>query len=90
MICFSRVLAPEKLPPDHILTMIEGLTTICHYCMLDNASPVSVGLPAPTITNITTETGSAGHILTNLIHVFNPIGNSRVCDFSCSHSSQFV
>ncbi|XP_021360674.1 protein dopey-1-like isoform X2 [Mizuhopecten yessoensis] len=67
----------EKMPPDHLLTIIEGMTTICHYCLLDNASPVSIGLPAPTSINITTETGSRGQIFTNLINVFNPIGSSR-------------
>ncbi|XP_069103129.1 protein DOP1A-like isoform X2 [Argopecten irradians] len=67
----------ERMPPDHLLTILEGMTTICHYCLLDNASPVSIGLPAPTSINITTETGSAGQIFTNLINVFNPIGNSR-------------
>ncbi|XP_060070918.1 protein dopey-1-like [Ylistrum balloti] len=67
----------EKMPPDHLLTILEGMTTICHYCLLDNASPVSIGLPAPSSINITTETGSAGQIFTNLINVFNPIGNSR-------------
>ncbi|XP_076078008.1 protein DOP1A-like isoform X1 [Mytilus galloprovincialis] len=67
----------ERIPPDHAVSMLEGLTTVCHYCLLDSASPVSVGLPAPTSNTITTDSASAGQILTNLIHVFNPSGNNR-------------
>lgn len=72
----------ERIPPDHAVSMIEGLTTICHYCLLDSASQVSVGLPAPTSNTITTDTASAGQILTNLIHVFNPSGNNRVSRYT--------
>ena len=69
------------MPPDHVVTLLEGLTTLCHYCLLDSNTHVSIGQPAPAPTSsITTETASAGHILTNLIHVFNPIGGSRVSE----------
>ncbi|CAL1528923.1 unnamed protein product [Lymnaea stagnalis] len=67
----------QRVPPDHVVSMLEGLTTLCHYCLLDNTSPVSIGQPAPTSTNISTETASAGQILTNLIHVFNPVNNGK-------------
>ncbi|KAL5009879.1 hypothetical protein ScPMuIL_012184 [Solemya velum] len=30
----------EEKPPDHTVTMLEALTTICHYCLLDNLSQV--------------------------------------------------
>ncbi|XP_012945131.1 protein dopey-1 [Aplysia californica] len=67
----------QRVPPDHMLSMLEGLTTMCHFCLLDNTSPVSIGQPAPTATNISTETASAGQILTNLIHVFNPVMSGK-------------
>uniref|UniRef100_A0A2C9KBU5 Uncharacterized protein n=1 Tax=Biomphalaria glabrata TaxID=6526 RepID=A0A2C9KBU5_BIOGL len=67
----------QRVPPDHVVSMLEGLTTLCHYCLLDNTSPVSIGQPAPTSTNISTETASAGQILTNLIHVFNPVTSGK-------------
>ncbi|XP_059152409.1 protein dopey-1-like [Physella acuta] len=65
------------VPPDHVVSMLEGLTTLCHYCLLDNTNPVSIGQPAPTSINISTETASAGQILTNLIHVFNPVMSGK-------------
>ncbi|KAJ8315121.1 hypothetical protein KUTeg_007271 [Tegillarca granosa] len=71
----SSIFTQHTIPPDHVITVLEGLTTVCHYCLLDNLSPVSIGQPAPTSTTITTEAGSAGQILSNLINVFNPVGN---------------
>ncbi|BFZ09520.1 hypothetical protein BsWGS_12559 [Bradybaena similaris] len=67
----------QKVPPDHVVSMLEGLTTLCHYCLLDNTNPVSIGQPSPTSTNISTETASAGQILTNLISVFNPVTSGK-------------
>ncbi|XP_071800517.1 protein DOP1A-like isoform X4 [Asterias amurensis] len=31
----------ENVPPDHIVTMLEGLTTICHFCLLESTSNLS-------------------------------------------------
>ena len=67
-----------SLPVDHMVGLLEGLTTLCHYCLLDNVAPVSVGLQTPTPSTVTMETSSAGQILNNLINVFNPSTNSRV------------
>lgn len=69
----------KSLPPDHMLTMLEGLTTICHYCLLDNTSPVSINQhnTATLGTPSASDSYSAGQIITNLIHVFNPVSTSR-------------
>jgi hypothetical protein len=69
---------------DHIVSIIEGLTTLCHYCLLDNVAPVSVGLQTPNTTAVTMETSSAGQILNNLINVFNPSTTSRVRHYANS------
>ncbi|XP_029636600.1 protein dopey-1 isoform X3 [Octopus sinensis] len=69
----------KSLPPDHVLTMLEGLTRICHYCLLDNSSPVLINqhsLPNLGIQSAV-DSYTAGQILTNLIHVFNPVSGSR-------------
>lgn len=79
----------KKVPPDYVVSMLEGLTTLCHYILLDNVSPVAIGQPAPTATNISTETASAGQILTNLIHVFNPVTSGKVSLFLCPFSKSF-
>lgn len=76
--CTAQRARMMSVPPDHMVMLLEGLTALCHYCLLDSNTHVSIGQPAPAPTSsVTTETASAGHILTNLIHVFNPIGSSR-------------
>ncbi|XP_053397950.1 protein dopey-1-like isoform X3 [Mercenaria mercenaria] len=68
----------EKIPPDHVLTMLSGLMTLCHYCLLDNMSPVSIGQQAPSNTDTSSSTTSVNtNILTNLFHVFNPVGSKE-------------
>ncbi|KAK3097876.1 hypothetical protein FSP39_014063 [Pinctada imbricata] len=66
-----------NLPPDHIVTLLEGLTTICHYCLLESSSPVSVGQPVPPSAPGARDNSNTGQIFTNLIHVFNPVSNSK-------------
>lgn len=40
---YSLTYQPDRIPPDHVVTLLEGLTTICHYCLLDtNQQDVSV------------------------------------------------
>ncbi|PVD28894.1 hypothetical protein C0Q70_11489 [Pomacea canaliculata] len=75
--CEKQTHSGMNVPPDHVITLLEGLTTLCHYCLLDSNAHVSIGQPAPAPTSVATETASAGHILTNLINVFNPISSIR-------------
>ncbi|CAH1798852.1 unnamed protein product, partial [Owenia fusiformis] len=75
---FSGSTELEKVPADHVATMLENLTIICHYCILDSTQRVSIGTPMPTdIGSIITSGSSATQIIGNLIHVFNPIGGAR-------------
>jgi len=32
----SLTYQPDKIPPDHIVTLLEALTTVCHHCLLDS------------------------------------------------------
>lgn len=71
---------PDKVPADHLITLLEGLTTLCHFCVLDPAQQdITIGQHMPTSSNnIINDTATAGQILTNLIHVFNPYSSNRV------------
>ena len=72
---------PAKVPPDHLVTLLETLTTITHYCLLDMAQQaISVGQPLPlsNSNNVVNDTATAGQTISNLFNVFNPYGNSRV------------
>ena len=66
----------ERIPPDYAVTLLDSLMNLCHYCLLDVVSPVSIGQPSASspASDITTPT----NIFTNLWHVFNPVGNNRV------------
>ncbi|XP_074662898.1 protein DOP1A-like [Tubulanus polymorphus] len=74
---------PKHVPPDHIITMLEGLTTLCHYSLLDNVAQVSIGQAVPLHSTVAIQdsTASTGQIISNLIHVFTPQGAGRIADF---------
>ncbi|XP_076054821.1 protein DOP1A isoform X3 [Oratosquilla oratoria] len=63
-----------QAPPDHTLTLLQGLTTVVHFCLLDSPSLPTQGT-SQTVTPVTTQNSgqSAGQILYNLLHVFSPM-----------------
>ena len=73
--CFSPA-SLEKLPPDYAVTLLDSLMNLCHYCLLDMVSPVSVGQPSPS--SPASDSVAHTNIFTNLWHVFNPVGGGRV------------
>lgn len=74
--------ADGKLPVDHVVIQLEGLTTLVHYCLLDssvtNASNSLVTTVASQPNSSIATQGlvsgpSASQILNNLINVFVPV-----------------
>ena len=72
-----------SLPPDYILSLLEHLGTICHFCLVD-VMPTSPGLslkprsaPFPAFTGITSGSDAiqsaqgSGQIFANLLHAFS-------------------
>ncbi|XP_042147641.1 protein dopey-1 isoform X6 [Ixodes scapularis] len=61
-------------PPDYLISLVEGLTLLCHYCLLD-------GVAAPAVNPVTqqpppappalTPSANVSQIIYNLIHVFS-------------------
>lgn len=35
MVCFRPLWMASVTPPDMMLTLLEGITTVIHYCLLD-------------------------------------------------------
>ena len=67
------------IPADYIVTQLEALTVITHYCLLESNAQVNVSFPQPgSISNNGTQSGlssgnsnfASGDILNNLLHVF--------------------
>ena len=69
----------EKVPPDYAVTLLDSLMNLCHYCLLDVVSQVSIGQPLPS--SPASDNVAPTNIFTNLWHVFNPVGNNRVSVF---------
>ncbi|GFS63491.1 protein dopey-1 [Nephila pilipes] len=68
-----------SMPPDYLITLIEGLTTLCHYCLLECPAPVLSPLNQPPLPPVPSQPyapgTSASQIISNLIHVFSTSSN---------------
>ena len=68
----------QQVPPDHVINMLEEMTSLCHYCLLDSGQQeVSLGQSLAAVTNNLINDTST-NLLTNLLHVFTPTTGSRV------------
>ncbi|GIY77558.1 protein dopey-1 [Caerostris extrusa] len=69
------------MPPDYLITLIEGLTTLCHYCLLECPSPVLSPLNQPPLPPVPSQPYAPGttasQIISNLIHVFSTSSNQK-------------
>lgn len=82
---FSSIGQLEQVPPDHVISLLEEMTSLCHYCLLDSGQQeVSLGQSLAAVTNNLVN-DTATNLLTNLLHVFTPSTGSRV-----SHSVEFL
>ena len=71
-----------NVPPDYMVTLLESLATICHYCLRDNTAPQSPALslkPRIARSNSSPAVGvnsdliqsSSSSVFTNLLHAFS-------------------
>lgn len=95
-VCLKRKLqkSEDYFPPDYLATVLEVLTIICHYCLLDSTGaggcliPSSAqvggltggpGSPTSSGTNGSSEkTAGAGDIFVNLFRVFTFTDHAKV------------
>lgn len=72
----------SNVPPDYVITLLEGLQSICHYCLRDNTTPSSPVLSlkprigrsnsSPSVnTEAVQSSASSVQIFTNLLHAFS-------------------
>eukprot|EP00794_Sanderia_malayensis_P000522 gene522-1172_t len=69
---------PNEIPVDHMLTLLEDLTAICHYCLTENevlSSGVSMAPHQVSSSSKSTRPGesddASSSIFANLVHVFS-------------------
>ena len=71
-----------NVPPDYMVTLLESLASICHYCLRDNTTPQSPALslkPRIARSNSSPAVGvnsdfiqsSSSSVFTNLLHAFS-------------------
>uniref|UniRef100_T1J3V3 Uncharacterized protein n=1 Tax=Strigamia maritima TaxID=126957 RepID=T1J3V3_STRMM len=63
-------------PIDYVITVLDGLTTLCHYCLLDTPLQVSLMMQPTASTTFhhpMLHGPNAGQIINNLINVFTPV-----------------
>ena len=67
------------IPAEYIVTQLEALTVITHYCLLDSSAQANVSFPHPggisscgmsSVTSGGSTNPASGEILNNLLHVF--------------------
>ena len=79
-----------SVPPDYVVTLLEGLQSICHYCLRDDTGPMSPVLslkPRAARSNSSPALNSEGiqssassvQIFTNLLHAFS-VQSAPACD----------
>lgn len=61
----------NQVPVDYCLSLLEALTVICHFCLLDNNQQVSLShLFNPTYTTSSTQPSYSGQIYNNILNFF--------------------
>ncbi|KAG1674361.1 Protein dopey-2 [Nymphon striatum] len=65
----NKTEAVNKNPADYMIILLDGLTSLCHYCILDNSSQV-LTVNQPSSTSAPPSISHSTHIFSNLIHVF--------------------
>ncbi|XP_013774408.1 protein dopey-1-like isoform X2 [Limulus polyphemus] len=62
-------------PPDYLVTLVESLTTLTHYCLLDTPAPISTPVNQPLLPPMPSQPYAPGinasQIISNLLHVFS-------------------
>ncbi len=79
-----------QIPADYVVTQMEALTMIYHYCLLDNTSQAAVSQPTP-LSSASSPAQAAkqeqNEILSNLLHVFLSNTDSKSLSLSSSASA---
>ncbi|KAG5676729.1 hypothetical protein PVAND_006540 [Polypedilum vanderplanki] len=61
----------NQVSSDYIISQLEALTVICHFCLLDNNQQVSLShLFNPQNTTLSTQSSSYGQIYNNILNFF--------------------
>lgn len=78
MLCVNSVACqPCNMSPDHVIILLEGLTALCQYCLLDGAGQQDVGMVGQVSPVSRTASSTDSGLFSNLANVFH-FGSQRV------------
>ncbi|XP_056647831.1 protein dopey-1 homolog [Diorhabda sublineata] len=79
---YNKIELEGEICSDYAVTLLEALTIICHYCLLDSSQTANQNVPANTNATVS----NPGEIFNNLFNVFfSPLGSD--INFSSKHNS---
>ncbi|CAD7078230.1 unnamed protein product, partial [Hermetia illucens] len=62
-----------NFPPDYVVSLLESITTLCHYCLLDNTQQTTLShlfSQAYPQTSASVQSSNTGQLLNNIVHSF--------------------
>ena len=80
---------PRNMPPDHVIILLEGLTTLCQYCLLDGSAQQDVSVVGQMSPLTRSGSSTDSGLLSNLANVFH-FGSQRVNRCSLHSVSQSI
>ncbi|EDW08811.2 protein dopey-1 homolog [Drosophila mojavensis] len=71
----AKLTLPQQrhFPPDYVLSQLEALTILCHYCLLDNTQQTALSHlfnQAYPQTSVAAQSSSTGQLLNSIVHSF--------------------
>ncbi|XP_030388134.1 protein dopey-1 homolog [Scaptodrosophila lebanonensis] len=63
----------ENFPPDYVVSQLEAVTILCHYCLLDNTQQTALSHlfnQAYPQTSAASQSSNTGQLLNNIVHSF--------------------
>ncbi|XP_075169271.1 protein DOP1 homolog [Haematobia irritans] len=68
------------LPPDYVISQLEAITVLCHYCLLDNTQQTTLShlfnQAYPQTSSIASQNSNTGQLFNSIVHSLLPGGPS--------------
>lgn len=70
----------KGLPPDYVISQLEAITVLCHYCLLDNTQQTTLSQlfnqAYPQTSSIASQNSNTGQLFNSIVHSLLPGGPS--------------
>uniref|UniRef100_T1PNP3 Uncharacterized protein n=1 Tax=Musca domestica TaxID=7370 RepID=T1PNP3_MUSDO len=70
----------KGLPPDYVISQLEAITILCHYCLLDNTQQTTLSQlfnqAYPQTSSIASQNSNTGQLFNSIVHSLLPGGPS--------------